>query len=159
MRGVSTKARVKKHLHVPKSISIVFCYRKSLPLVTQNEWCYSDTERRIVNSDICGGEADCQDGEDEPVFDGLTHPWSTLGSSVPLCLCTMQVSQTKMSGCTARLTTSYCAPSRSEQIPNMQNRLEHHLVSAKLRCTLPKCMLVQNYTVNLDLHVPCQPQK
>ena len=43
-------------------------------------------------------------------------------------------------GHTARLTTSYCAPSlQSELITNMQNHLEHHLVSTKLCCALPKC--------------------
>ena len=44
-------------------------------------------------------------------------------------------------------------------ITNMQNLLEHHLISTKLRCALPKCPLVQNYIVNRDLHVRCQPQK
>ena len=46
---------------------------------------------------------------------------------------------------TARLIASYCAPSRSELITNMQNRLVHHLISTKLRCALPKCTSVQNY--------------
>ena len=41
----------------------------------------------------------------------------------------------------------------------MQNRLVHHLIGTKLCCALPKCISVQNYIVNLDLHVRCQPQK
>ena len=44
-------------------------------------------------------------------------------------------------------------------ITNMQNHLVHHLISTKLSCTLPKCTLVQNYIVNLRLHVRCQPPK
>ena len=60
---------------------------------------------------------------------------------------------------TARLTTSYCAPSLSDLIMFMQNHLVHHLVSTKLHCAPPKCMSVENYIVNLDLHVRCQPQK
>ncbi len=35
----------------------------------------------------------------------------------------------------------------------MQNRLVRHLVGTKLCCALPKCTLVQNYVINLDLHV------
>ncbi len=34
----------------------------------------------------------------------------------------------------ARLTTVYFAPSQTELITNMQNRLVHHLISTKLRC-------------------------
>ena len=60
--------------------------------------------------------------------------------------------------CTARQTTSYCVPSRSELITNMLNCLVHHLISTKLRCTLLKCTSVQNYIVYLDLHVRCKPQ-
>ena len=60
---------------------------------------------------------------------------------------------------TARLTASYCAPSQSEPIMNMQNHLVHHLISTKLRCALPKYTSVQNYFLNLDLHVRCQPPK
>ena len=41
----------------------------------------------------------------------------------------------------------------------MQNRLVHHLIGTELRCALPKCMSVQNYIVNLDLHVHCHLQK
>ncbi len=41
----------------------------------------------------------------------------------------------------------------------MQNCFVHHLISTKLHCALPKCMSVQNYIVNLDLHVRCRPQK
>ena len=50
-----------------------------------------------------------------------------------------------------RLTTLHCIPSK-KLITNMQNRLVHHLIGTKLRCALPKCMTVQNYIVNLDLH-------
>ncbi len=60
---------------------------------------------------------------------------------------------------TLRPTTTYCAPSWSEMITNIQNRLVHHRISTKLRCALPKCMSVKNYTLNVDLHVRCQPQK
>ena len=49
----------------------------------------------------------------------------------------------------------HCTPSKK----NTQNRLVHHLIGTKLRCALPECMLVQNYILNLDLHVRCQPQK
>ncbi len=59
---------------------------------------------------------------------------------------------------TLRVTIAHCAPSWSELITNMQNLLEHHLISTKLHCALPKCTLVQNYIVNRDLHVRCQPQ-
>ena len=45
------------------------------------------------------------------------------------------------------------------QITNMQNCLVHHPVSTKLHCAPLKCMSVQNYIVNLDLHVRCQRQK
>ena len=41
----------------------------------------------------------------------------------------------------------------------LKNHLVHHLISTKLHFALPKCMSVQNYIVNLDLHVHCQPQK
>ena len=41
----------------------------------------------------------------------------------------------------------------------MQNRLVHHLIGRKLCCALPKCTSVQNYIVNLDLHVHCQSPK
>ena len=41
----------------------------------------------------------------------------------------------------------------------MQNCLLHHPISIKLCCPRPKCTLVQNYIVNLDLHVCCPPQK
>ncbi len=34
-----------------------------------------------------------------------------------------------------------------------------HLISTKLCCALPKCTLVQNYMVSLDLCARCQPQK
>ncbi len=44
-------------------------------------------------------------------------------------------------------------------IMNMQNRLVHHLIGTKLCCALLKCMSVQNYIVNLDMHVRCQPPK
>ena len=40
-----------------------------------------------------------------------------------------------------------------------QNHLVHHLINTKLHCALPKCTLLQNYIVNLDLHVRCQPTK
>ncbi len=46
---------------------------------------------------------------------------------------------------TARLTTSYCAPSHEWSITSMQNCLVHSLISTKLRCALPNCTLVQNY--------------
>ncbi len=42
---------------------------------------------------------------------------------------------------TARLTTSYYAPSLSEPITDMQNCLVHHLVSTKLRCTQPRLVV------------------
>ncbi len=55
---------------------------------------------------------------------------------------------------TARLTTSHCAPSRWWLIKYMTNRHHvHHLISTRLHCAPPKCTLVQNYIVNLDLYV------
>ena len=39
----------------------------------------------------------------------------------------------------------------------MQNRFVHHLISTKLHCAPPKCTSVQNYIVNLDLHIHSQP--
>ncbi len=53
------------------------------------------------------------------------------------------------------LTTLHCAPSWSELVMNMQN----HLVSTKLHCAPPKCMSVQNYIVNIDLHVLCETMR
>ena len=41
----------------------------------------------------------------------------------------------------------------------MRCRFVHRLFSTKLRCALPKCTSVQNYIVNLDLHIRCQPLK
>ncbi len=33
----------------------------------------------------------------------------------------------------------------------------HHLISTKLHCAPPRCMSVQNYIVNHDLYVGCEP--
>ncbi len=52
----------------------------------------------------------------------------------------------------ARLTTLYCAPSRSELITNMQNCQVRHLISTKVRCALTKCEKVY---VDTELH--CEP--
>ncbi len=57
-----------------------------------------------------------------------------------------------------RWQTAYCAPWQSELITKMQNHLVHHLISTMPHCALPKWMSLQNYIVNLDLHVCCQPQ-
>ena len=43
-------------------------------------------------------------------------------------------------------------------ITNRQNHLVHHLIGTKLHCALSTCTSVQNYIVNLDLHICCQPQ-
>ena len=56
-------------------------------------------------------------------------------------------------------TNAYDEHNTYKLITNMQNHLENHLISAKLRCAPPKYTSVQNYIVNLDLHVRCQPQK
>ncbi len=39
----------------------------------------------------------------------------------------------------------------------MTNRHVHHQISTKLDCAPPKCMLVHNYIVNLDLYVCHEP--
>ena len=57
---------------------------------------------------------------------------------------------------TLRLTTAYCAPSRSELITNLHNRLVHHLISTKLCCT--KVYVGDRITL-WTLHVCCQLQK
>ncbi len=57
---------------------------------------------------------------------------------------------------TLRLTTLNCTLSREWFLTNMKNRLVYHLIGTKLCCALSKCMSVQNYIVNLDLHVCCQ---
>ncbi len=40
---------------------------------------------------------------------------------------------------------------------NMTNRHVHHLISTKLHCAPPQCTLVENYSVNLDKYVRCEP--
>ncbi len=56
--------------------------------------------------------------------------------------------QTERRTARVTVTTSYCAPSWTEQITNMQNRLMHRIVSTKLHSTLRKCTIwktVRNY--------------
>ncbi len=54
------------------------------------------------------------------------------------CLIHATISTLNKQHLTARLTTSYCAPSWLELIMNVQNDLVHHLISTKLRCAPPK---------------------
>ncbi len=39
----------------------------------------------------------------------------------------------------------------------MTNHHVHHLISTKLHFAPPKCMSAQNYIVNLDMYVHCEP--
>ncbi len=53
----------------------------------------------------------------------------------------------------------HCIVHHQKLITNMQNHRVHHPIGTKLHFTLPKCTLVRNYIMNLDLHVRCQTQK